>query len=277
MDALKFPPVDLSSLRERILRLRGDPARPPRLSIVVPVNARSDLSNVLNLVSDVAWYQGQQTAEIILVVNNFPPEHPPFEIEQYRGYGMEVLAIPKIVAVGGIAIAARIPGVQQAQSEWVISFDADCRIPDSAALLEWYALQFEKGVDLAYTHVDYYDLPPGFSVQVRMFIHHASRWFRRVVLRMPTSRGSNYGVRRRRMLDLYQQGKIPYDFHVGPVMKAIGGRLAYSGARELTVYTSGRFFSGGWKELLDYLFWRLGYYYRIWRQRRRTTSAPEQE
>jgi len=277
MDALKFPPLELSSLRARILQLRGDPARLPGLSIVVPVNARTDLANVLNLVSDVAWYQGQQTAEIILVVNNFLPEQPPGEIEQYRHYGMEVLAIPKIVASGGIAIAARIPGVQQAKSEWVISFDADCRIPNSTALLDWYALQFAQGADLAYTHVDYYDLPPGVSVQIRMFIHHASRWFRRVVLRMPTSRGSNYGLKRQQMLDLYRQGKIPYDFHVGPVVKAAGGKLAYSGARQLTVYTSGRFFSGGWRELLGYLFWRVGYYYRIWRQRQGSASASGQE
>lgn len=272
MDALVFPPVDLSNLGARILRLRGDSARPPVLSVVIPVNARSDLSNVFNLVSDVAWYTGEHTAEVILVVNNFPAEMPPAEIEQYRGYGMKVVAIPKITATGGIAIAARVPGFQEASSEWVVSFDADCRIPNSTALLNWYVAQFEKGADLAYTYVDYYNLPPGLSMRVRMAIHHASRWFRRVILGMPTSRGSNYAIRRSLMLDLYRRGKIPYDFHVGPVVKASGGRLVYSGARSLAVYTSGRFFSGGWKELFDYLFWRLGYYYRIWNERRKATS-----
>jgi hypothetical protein len=89
------------------------------------------------------------------------------------------------------------------------------------------------------------------------------RWIRRNILGIPTSRGSNYAIRRSLMLDLFEDGHIPYDLHVGPAVKSIGGKIAYSGARELVVLTSGRFFRPGWKVLADYLIWRVGYYRRI--------------
>jgi hypothetical protein len=107
------------------------------------------------------------------------------------------------------------------------------------------------------------DLPAGFSVKVRMFIHHTSRWFRRSVLGIPTIRGSNYGIKRKLMLDLFAQGRLRYDILVGPVIRSIGGRIAYSGSKDLIVYTSGRFFTGSWKELFSYLKWRVGYYLRV--------------
>lgn len=277
MGALFLPPLDLNSLRERILRLRGEVQLPPHVSVVIPVNASGDLTGVLQVLSDVAYYDGALRIELMLVINNYPPEAPPVEIEAYRKYGVDVIAIPKVTYTGGVALAARMPGVEKAACENVILFDADCRIPNATALLDWYAAQFASGADLAYTYVDYFDLPRGFSVQVRMFGHHASRWFRRVVLRMPISRGSNYAMRRKLMLDLYQSGRIPYDFHVGPVIKSIHGKIVYSGAKELMVFTSGRFFSGGWKELFDYVIWRIGYYRRIWTARSKTTPVSEQK
>ena len=69
------------------------------------------------------------------------------------------------------------------------------------------------------------------------------------------------------MLELFSQGRIPYDIHVGPVIKSRGGRVAYSGAKELIVLTSGRFFNPGWKVLFTYLIWRTGYYFRILRMK----------
>jgi hypothetical protein len=62
---------------------------------------------------------------------------------------------------------------------------------------------------------------------------------------------------------LFDQGRIPYDLHVGPTVKATGGKIAYSGDKELVVLTSGRFFAPGWKVLIEYLIWRTGYYRRI--------------
>jgi hypothetical protein len=131
------------------------------------------------------------------------------------------------------------------------------------ALLDWYINQLDSGVDLAYTHVDYFDLPVGLAVKIRMFIHHASRWYKRVLLGIPTSRGSNYAIRRKLILELFAQGRAHYDIHVGPVVRAVGGKIAYSGAKEHFVFTSGRFFSNSWKELFSYLIWRVGYYLRV--------------
>lgn len=254
---------DQTILKERLKSLRGDLAFRPCASIVVPVNAQKDLENILRLVTDISRYKGLNTLELILVVNNYPFDHPPIELEVYRQIGLTVLAIPKVEHKGAIAIAARIPGIEKAHSEFVLLFDADCRIPNPTLLIDWYFTQFEKGADLAYTHVEYVDLPKGFSVKVRMIIHHTSRWFRRTVLGIPTTRGSNYGIKRKLMLDLFGQGRLPYDILVGPVIKSNGGRICYSSSKQLIVYTSGRFFAGGWKELFSYLKWRLGYYRRV--------------
>lgn len=254
---------ELVLLKEHLLRLRGDANTHPDASIVIPVNAQKDLLNISRLLSDLARYSGPNHVELILVVNNYPAENPPAEIELYRQAGLTVLGIPRVEHEGGVALAARIPGIRAAKSSATLLFDADCRIPHATALINWYIARFEEGCDLAYTHVDYTDLPPGISVKVRMFVHHGSRWLRRNFLRMPTSRGSNYAIRRKLILDLFDQGRIPYDFHVGPAVKSIGGKIAYSGAKELVVLTSGRFFAQGWAVLISYLIWRTGYYRRV--------------
>jgi hypothetical protein len=232
---------------------------------VVPINAAKDLANVFNLFSDLVQYQGQKRIEVIVVVNNFAAETPPQEIKTYQQLGVHVIAIPYVERTGGVALAARIPGIKAATSQAMLLFDADCRIPHAQELLSWYIAQFEQGCDLAYTHVEYTDLQPGISIKARMFVHHASRWIRRTILRMPTSRGSNYAIRKDLILDLFTTGRITYDIHVGPAVKAIRGKIAYSGARELTVYTSGRFFEQGWGVLFSYLVWRTGYYRRVFK------------
>ena len=256
-----------ASLKEQINRLRGEVAIPAEAAIVIPVNAQKDLAFLERLLSDLAAYTGGRRIEIILVINNYPADDPPGVIFEYQQMGLLVIGIPRVLYEGGIAMAARIPGVRIAQSRLVLLFDADCRIPNPTALIDWYIEQFERGCDLAYTHVDYTDLPAGLSVKVRMLVHHGSRWIRRNILRIPTSRGSNYAIRRELMLDLFTRRRIPYDFHVGPVVKSMGGKIAYSGARDLVVLTSGRFFNPGWRVLFSYLIWRTGYYLRILRMK----------
>jgi hypothetical protein len=256
----------------------GDPAQPdllPDASIVIPVNAQKDLAPLQRILSDLLRYPGSMRLEIILVINNYPAEDPPAAIRSYQQAGFQVIGIPRVVHQGGVAMAARIPGVRLARSQNILHFDADCRIPDPGALIDWYIDRLQEGYDLAYTHVDYTDLPPGISVKARMFVHHASRWIKRRVLRIPTSRGSNYAMHKDLMLDLFTQGRIPYDLHVGPVVKSMGGRIAYSGAKEFVVLTSGRFFDPGWKVLFAYLIWRTGYYFRILRMRPKKI-APDQ-
>lgn len=250
-------------LQDRVALMRGTPDLPPDASIVIPVNAQKDLAPLQRVLSDLARYSGGRRIEMILVINNYPADEPPVEVQVYQQAGIQVIGIPKIHHQGGVAMAARIPGVRLARSQAVLLFDADIHIPNPGALIDWYIARLQEGFDLAYTHVDYTDLPPGISVKARMFVHHASRWFKRKILRIPTSRGSNYAMRRDLMLDLFEQGRIPYDIHVGPVVKSMGGRIAYSGSKELLVLTSGRFFDPGWKVLVAYLIWRTGYYFRI--------------
>lgn len=264
---------EFATLQKELLRLRGKRSVYPDATVVVPVNAEKDLTNIQQLLSDLARYSGRKLIEIILVINNYPKENPPQEIQIYHQLGLTVVAVPHVEHVGGVAIAARIPGIKVANSSKIILFDADCRIPNPTALIDWYIQQFDDNYDLAYTHVDYTDLPPGVSVKVRMFIHHAWRGFRRKILGTPTSRGSNYAIRKKFILELFAKGLIPYDLHVGPAVKANGGRIAYSGAKELVVLTSGRFFAPGWKVLREYLIWRTGYYRRILKPKK---VAPKQ-
>jgi Glycosyltransferase like family 2 len=256
----------LERLGEALVRLRGDTASPPDASIVVPVNAQADLETVLAVVGQVAGYHGERPFEVVLVINNYPPGEPPPEIEAYGGAGMRVVAVPSVWREGeAVCLTARVPGARAAVSERVILFDADCRILNPTRLLDWYVEQFERGAQAAYTHVGYYDLRPLWSVRARIAAHHLARWAKRVILRIPTTRGSNYAVDRSVFLRLYQQGLLVDDLNVGPAVKAAGGRVAYSRARSLRVLTSGRKFRGGWRRLARYLSYRLLYNVRVLR------------
>jgi len=252
-----------ATIKEHILRLRGDPALPPEASVVIPVNAQKDLINVLQIIRDIAAYQGKHRLEIVLVINNYPLNSPPKEIEEYRTLDLVVLSIPKLLVPRETIFSARIPGIRAASSEKTIHFDADCRVPHATDLIEWYIEQFDGGAQLAYTYVGYYDLPTSPSAKVWIKIHRAFRWFKRVVLRIPISRGSNYAIVRSMVLHLYDKGLLSYDIKVGTTIKSIGGKISYSGEKNLTVLTSGRNFRGDWKELFEYISWRMGYYRRL--------------
>lgn len=268
---------DLKILKEQLARLRGNATVAPQGSVVIPVNAQKDLTNVLRVLSDLGRYRGNKQLEIILVVNNYPVDYLPREVELYEQSGLKVIAVPHVERKGEIAIAARMHGIRIAQAGVVLLFDADCRIPNSTALIDWYLMRLEEGFDLAYTHVDFTDLPLDISAKTRRFLHHASRWFRRRILRIPTTRGSNYAIRKPLILDLFTQGRIPYEIQVGPAVKSLGGKIAYSGSRDLVVLTSARTFSPGWKKLISYMIWRIGIYRRILKMKPKKAISDQRE
>jgi hypothetical protein len=254
----------LEQLGVQLARLRGDEAAPPDASIVIPVNAQEDLENVLGVLGDVARYEGTATLEVILVINNYAEEHPPPEIAAYERTGVRVVAVPSVWRAGeAVCLSARIPGIRIASSERIMLFDADCRISNPSLLFDWYAEQFDRGAQVAYTAVGYYDLRPLWSVRARMLAHHLARWIKRVILRIPTTRGSNYATDQALFLRLYEGGFLTDDLNVGPAAKAAGGRVVYSRAKGLRVLTSGRRFKGGWWKLARYLCYRLGYNLRV--------------
>ncbi len=256
--------MTLERLGADLARLRGDAAHPPDGSIVVPVNAQADLEAVLGVLGQVVAYRGDRSFEVVLVINNYAPDGPPPEIEAYADAGMRVVAVPSVWREGeAVCLTARVPGARAASTERLILFDADCRIPNPSRLLDWYVQQFERGAQAAYTHVGYYGLRPLWSVRARIAAHHLARWIKRVILRIPTTRGSNYAVDRAVFLRLYDEGRLIDDLNVGPAVKAAGGRVAYSGARDLRVLTSGRRFRGGWRKLVRYLRYRLLYNVRV--------------
>jgi Glycosyltransferase like family 2 len=263
-----LPTRDLDRLSSELARLRGDSSVPPDASVVIPVNAAADLERVLDVVSDVASYEGRRTFEVVLVVNNYAPDEPPKELRTFQEAGLRVVALPDAWRAGeAICFTARIPGVRAAASDRVILFDADSRVPNPSAVLDWYVDQLGGGAGVAYTHVGHYDVRPMWSVRARVASHHLARWIKRVVLRIPTTRGSNYGVDRTVLLPLYERGLLADDLNVGPTVKTSGGRVAYSGAGELRVLTSGRKFKGGWRRLARYLRYRLLYNVRLIRAR----------
>ncbi|MGH3027004.1 MAG: hypothetical protein ACRDMW_00460, partial [Gaiellaceae bacterium] len=189
---------------------------------------------------------------------------PPEEIASYAAAGIRIVSVPNAWRAGeAVCLSARVPGIRAAESERIILFDADCRIPNPTLLLDWYTDQFRSGAQVAYTRVGHYDLRPLWSVRARMAAHHLSRWVKRVLLRIPTTRGSNYGVDRTAFLRAYEGGLLTDDLNVGPAVKAAGGRVVYAGAPRLQVLTSGRKFRGGWRKLARYLRYRLLYNVRV--------------
>jgi hypothetical protein len=264
-----MPPGDapsLDRLRVELERLRGDRSALPDASVIVPVNACEDLKNVLRIVGDIARYEGEATLEVLLVINNYPTDRPPPELAVYARAGMRTVGVPDVRRSGEVvSFTARVPGAREAHSEITIHFDADCRIPNSSALLTWYVDRLRSGAQAAYSRVEYYDLRPLWSVRARIAVHHAARWTKRVVLRIPTVRGSNYAVERTLFLRLYDGGMLIDDLNIGLAVKASGGSLAYSGSPELKVLTSGRRFKGGWLKLARYLRYRLFYNLRVLR------------
>jgi len=251
--------TDRRRLRDALTRIRGGDAVPDA-AIVIPVNAQGDLQNVLQILQDVAAYDGPNAVEVIFVVNNYDADQPPGEIDLYREMGVQVVAVPSVRRPGeAVGFSARIPGVRQAQCEPCILFDADCRIPDVTPLIDWYVRQFQQGAAAAYTHVAYYGFPNKLSVRFHLALHHAARWAKRTLLGIPTTRGSNYAVKREVMLNLYAKGMLADEMNVGPTFKAAGHRVAYSGAKELTVLTSGRMFRGGWLKMIPYFWYRFRY------------------
>jgi hypothetical protein len=256
----------LDRLGVELKRLRGNPAALPDASVIVPVNAQEDLRNVLRIVEDIARYEGDATFEVVLVINNYPVDQPPPELGAYAGAGIRTVGVPDVRRPGEVvSFTARVPGAREASSDVTIHFDADCRVPNSSALLTWYFERLRGGAQAAYSPVAYYDLRALWSVRARIALHHAARWTKRVALRIPTVRGSNYAIDRQLFLRLYDAGMLIDDLNVGLAVKASGGSLAYSGDRELRVLTSGRRFKGGWLKLARYLRYRLLYNLRVLR------------
>jgi glycosyltransferase involved in cell wall biosynthesis len=261
MEALSEPEFDLNVLARRFKRIRGSMELDPEASVVIPVNAQGDLEKVLSILTDLSSYTGKNPVEIILVINNYAPNEPPPEAEAYRELGIKIISISNAHLPGVVApLSARMCGVEATVSDVVILFDADCRIPFATDLIDWYIRQFELGAKLAYTHVDYYELDDHWSIQFRIRVHHLARWVKRIPLRIPTTRGSNYTVDRQMMLALFAGGYIADDMNVGRTFKSKGAKIVYSSAPNLNVLTSGRMFSAkGLYQLYRYFKYRLRY------------------
>lgn len=261
--------ADLVSLTQGVIRVRGNPEMPVDASIAIPVNAQGDLENVLCVIGDLTTYTGRHRLEIILVVNNYPTDEVPETIDTYGRLGLKVVAIPNARRPGeAVGFSARIHGVEHASSENVILFDADCRVPNSTELIDWYIEELNAGAKVAYTHVAYFDLRNHWSIRLRMIVHHGTRWIKREILQIPTTRGSNYAVNRTMMLELYDKGMLADEMNVGPTFKAAKGKVVYCGAKHLTVLTSGRMFNpGGFKKLYHYFTYRFFYNLRVLRVR----------
>jgi hypothetical protein len=258
------PTSRLARLEPELRRLRGNPTEAPVATVVIPVNAQADLETVLGLLGDIAGYEGSKTFEVVLVINNYPADAPPRELEAYARAGMRTVGVPAAWRKGEVvSFTARVPGARAASSPLLIHFDADCRVGNPTALLDWYVSRLQEGAAAAYTRVGYYDLRPLWSVRARIAAHHGARWAKRNILRIPTIRGSNYAVECSLFLSLYEQGLLTDDLNVGPAVKASGGSVAYGNSRDLAVLTSGRRFRGGWRRLVRYLWYRTRYNIRV--------------
>ena len=257
---MMMKPTNYDQLKEFFHERRGDLNKLPDASIAIPVNAQGDLETVLGVLGDIAKYKGTYTFEVILAINNYPEGQEPAEIEFFRSMGVLVEPTPSVRRPEeAVCFSARMTGVSAASTDYLLLFDADCRIPNSTAVIDWYIERLHEGAGLAYTHVDYYDLKKHPAIAIRMIAHHGARWVKRQLLGIPTTRGSNYAVNRTQMIKYYGDRLLSDDLNVGPTFKAHGHRIDYSGNRELVVLTSGRMFSASWRRVIRYLIYRLRY------------------
>jgi hypothetical protein len=264
---------DRGALALRLQQLLGGSDAAPDASIIIPVSARADLETVIPVLEQISRYAGPHALELILVINNYDPDSPPAAIDTFGQMGIRVIAVPSARRPGEVVIlSARALGVQGARAETTIHVDADSRIVDSTALFNWYIDAMRRGVQLAYTHVGYYDLRAKLPVRIKIGIHHIIRWFKRSALGIPTTRGGNYAVTRSSFLASYEAGRLSVDMQLGPAVKLGGGKVAYSGRRELHVLISGRKHSGSWRRLLPYLLHRLRYNLRAIPTKRRPVT-----
>ncbi len=262
---------------DRVRALRGDASRAPDGSIIIPVNAQADVERVWTLINDLLFYQGRSTFEIIVMVNNYRPDDPPV-LDPFHQAGVRVVSCPDVRIPGiRVAVTARVHGARVAASSLTIHIDADCRVPNPTALLDWYVEQFAAGVSAAYTPVNFCDLSDDSATRARVAIHHLTRWFKRRVLGVPTIRGSNFAIDRELFIELFDAGYLPADFSIGPVLRARGMPVAYSNSPHLAVLTSGRYFERGWRELVRYLIYRLRYNVRMLRVRAGMTNPDDRQ
>lgn len=219
----------------------------PDLAIIVPVNARGDLSKTLDLLADIAHYEGRLRFQIILVVNNFDPDNPPEQaMKTYRNWGVQTLSSATLDGNTGVppALRARMLALPMARTVNCVFFDADCRIPDATACFNWYHQALcESAVMLAYTKVDYYNWPSHrFAMRVWLHVHHLWRAFKRICLQVPTPRGSSYGINRDLKRQLFEDGYLADETGLGRVVKAFGHQSMYTGNDDCKVLTDGRMF-----------------------------------
>ena len=253
-------PTNYDQLKAFFHERRGVQSKLPDASIAIPVNAQGDLETVLGVLGDIAKYKGTHTFEVILAINNYPEGQEPAEIELFRSMGVLVEPTPSVRRPEeAVCFSARMTGVRAASTDYLLLFDADCRIPNATAVIDWYIERLHEGAGLAYTHVDYYDLKKHPAIVIRMIAHHGARWVKRQLLGIPTTRGSNYAVNRTQMIKYYGDRLLSDDLNVGPTFKAHGHRIDYSGNREFIVLTSGRMFSASWRRVIRYLIYRLRY------------------
>jgi hypothetical protein len=237
----------------------ADPS-PSGMTVIIPVNAQVDLTIVGRLLDDLQPWLAQGAGRVLLVINNFAGDEPA-EVADLRARGATVIVEPRLTVRHGEVppIAARVVGARQAGSGLLVHLDADVRVPDSLALMGWYLKQYAHGVRVAATAVEFHEVPPGVSIRARILAHRMARWVKRVVLRTPVTRGSNYATDRDLFLGAYERGMIADELNVGPALVALGARYAYSGDRNLRVLTSARRLRGGWLRLVRYLAYRLAY------------------
>lgn len=269
----RVPNPAIDALASRLQPLLGRTGPAPDASIIIPVSARADLETVIPVLEQLSHYNGPHALELILVINNYDPATPPAAIDAFRDLGIQVIATPSARRPGEVVIlSARALGIRAARAETTLHFDADSRIVNSTALVDWYITAMREGAQLAYTHVGYYDLRNKLPVRVKIAVHHAIRAFKRHVLGIPTTRGGNYAVTRSAFLARYEAGELSVDMQLGPAVKLSGGKVAYSGCSELRVLISGRKHHGSWRRLLPYLLHRLRYNLRAIPTRRRRVT-----
>ena len=208
----------------------------PDLSIVVEFAWGTDPADMRMLLEDIEHYGGPYQLETILVVDGLADGRGAEACMDLERDGVVVLAAQGAPRQhrDNTALERRMAGIGAAHADYVVTFDANVRIPNPTVLLNWCVHALLHGAAAAYPQVGRRasdaDLSGRTSISDLL-----CRWLDRVVLRGPPARRNNYAARRDTLLDFHELCLRGQDEGLGAMLERAGRRVACATVGEVQV------------------------------------------
>ncbi len=186
-----------AEVKQGYLKLRGDAAEPPEISVVVPVYAGGEsVDNVLGCLASVVHNETVLPTEVIAIVNGSAEQltQATVLLTKLQEVGIRVvpIAFPTEFKKLEKILGARQAGIDAAQADKVIMVDADSQV--SSSWIEAYAQGLENSafaygpVQIAKTGDPFHDITAQLST--------AAKQVKRAI-GIPPMQGGNHGMNKK--------------------------------------------------------------------------------